>query len=171
MALSFYYSFNLPVVVARPFNTYGPRQSARAIIPTIISQIASQAPEIRVGDLEPTRDFTFVRDTCRGFLAIARMEGGAGEVYQIGTNREISVGGLFQLIAGLMGSKAMPVTDAERLRPGKSEVRRLCCDNTKLREATGFEPSTPLREGLAATIDWFRRPENLARYKGHLYNV
>jgi NAD dependent epimerase/dehydratase len=171
MALSFYYSFNVPVVVARPFNTYGPRQSARAIIPTIISQMAAQAREIRVGDLEPTRDFTFVKDTCQGFLAIARMEGGAGEIFQIGTNREISMGGLFQLVAELMGSKATPVTDAERLRPGKSEVRRLCCDNTKLRQATGFQPSTPLREGLAATIDWFLRPENLARYKGHLYNV
>ncbi len=171
MALSFYYSFNLPVVVARPFNTYGPRQSARAIIPTIISQIASQAPEVRVGDLEPTRDLTFVKDTCQGFLAIARMEGGAGEVFQIGTNREISMGDLFQLIAELMGSKAIPVTDPERLRPNKSEVRRLCCDNTKLREATGFEPATSLREGLVATIDWFRHPENLARYKGYLYNV
>ena len=170
MALSFYYSFNLPVVVARPFNTYGPRQSARAIIPTIISQIASQAPEIRVGDLEPTRDFTFVKDTCQGFLAIARMDGGSGEVFQIGTNREIRMGDLFQLIAELMGSKATPATDAERLRPDKSEVRRLRCDNTKLRQATGFEPSTPLREGLSATIDWFRRPENLARYKSHVYN-
>jgi NAD dependent epimerase/dehydratase len=171
MALSFYYSFNFPVVVARPFNTYGPRQSARAIIPTIISQMASQASEVRVGDLEPTRDFTFVKDTCRGFLAIARMEGGAGEVFQIGTNRETRIGDLFQLIAEIMGSKATPVADAERLRPDKSEVRRLCCDNTKLREATGFAPSTPLIEGLAATIDWFQRPENLARYKSHLYNV
>lgn len=171
MALSFYYSFDLPVVVARPFNAYGPRQSARAIIPTVISQIASQAAEIRVGDLDPTRDFTFVKDTCQGFLAIARMEGGAGEVFQIGTNREISMGDLFHLIAELMGSKAVPVVDTERLRPGKSEVRRLWCDNTKLKQATGFEPATPLREGLAATIDWFRQPENLARYKGHLYNV
>ena len=171
MALSFYYSFNFPVIVARPFNTYGPRQSARAVIPTIISQIASRVPEVHVGSLEPTRDFTFVKDTCQGFLAIARMEGGNGEVFQIGTNREISMGNLFQLIAGLMGSNTVPVVDAERLRPGKSEVLRLWCDNRKLRDATGFEPATPLREGLAATIDWFRRPENLARYKGHLYNV
>lgn len=171
MALSFYYSFDLPVVVARPFNTYGPRQSARAIIPTIISQMAAQAPEIRVGDLEPTRDFTFVKDTCQGFLAIARMEDGAGEVFQIGANREISMGDLFRLIAELMGSKATPVTHTERLRPGKSEVRRLCCDNSKLRAATGFVAVTSLREGLAATIDWFQRPDNLSRYKGHLYNV
>lgn len=171
MALSFYYSFNFPVVVARPFNTYGPRQSARAIIPTIISQIASQAPEVHVGDLEPTRDFTFVKDTCRGFLAIARMDAGAGEVFQIGTNSEIRIGDLFELIAGLMGSKARPVADAERLRPRNSEVRRLCCDNRKLRDATGFQPSTSLSEGLARTIEWFRRPENLARYKSHLYNV
>jgi NAD dependent epimerase/dehydratase len=171
MALSFYYSFDFPVVVARPFNTYGPRQSARAVIPTIISQIASGASEIRIGDLEPTRDFTFVKDTCQGFLAIARMEGGTGEVFQIGTNREIRMGDLFGLIAGLMGSDATPFTDAERLRPTKSEVRRLWCDNTKLREATGFEAATPLRDGLAATIQWFQRPENLARYKSHLYNV
>lgn len=170
IALSFWYSFNLPVVIARPFNTYGPRQSARAIIPTIISQIASEAPQIRVGDLDPTRDFTFVKDTCQGFLAIARMEAGAGEVFQIGTNREIRIGDLFQLIAELMGSKATPTTDAERLRPGKSEVHRLLCDNTKLRAATGFEPSTPLRDGLATTIEWFRRPENLARYKSNVYN-
>src|SRR5580658_4049308 len=165
MALSFYYSFDLPVAVARPFNTYGPRQSARAIIPAIISQMASRAARIQVGDLEPTRDFTFVKDTCRGFLAIARMEAGAGEVFQIGTNREIRMGDLFYLIAELMGSNAKPATDAERLRPSKSEVRRLWCDNTKLLEATGFEPSTQLRDGLAVTIDWFRRPENLARYK------
>jgi NAD dependent epimerase/dehydratase len=171
IALSFYYSFNVPVVLARPFNTYGPRQSARAIIPSIISQVASHRPQIRVGDLAPTRDFTFVKDTCQGFLAIARMEESAGEVFQIGTNRETRIGDLFQLIAELMGSHATPVTDAERLRPGKSEVRRLCCDNRKLREATGFEPLTPLREGLAQTIDWFRRPENLARYKSHVYNV
>jgi NAD dependent epimerase/dehydratase len=171
MALSFYYSFNVPVVVARPFNAYGPRQSARAIIPTIISQMASQAAEIHVGDLGPTRDFTFVKDTCQGFLAIARLDGGTGQVYQIGANREISIGDLFHLIAELMGSKAVPVSDTERMRPSKSEVRRLWCDNTKLREATGFEPKTPLRDGLAATIDWFLRPANLARYKGHLYNV
>jgi NAD dependent epimerase/dehydratase len=171
MALSFYYSFDVPVVVARPFNAYGPRQSARAIIPTIISQMVSQAAEIRVGDLGPTRDFTFVKDTCQGFLAIARMEGGNGEVYQIGANREISIGDLFHLIAELMGSKAIPVSDPERMRPSKSEVRRLLCDNGKLREATGFEPKTPLREGLVATIDWFLHPSNMARYKGHLYNV
>jgi NAD dependent epimerase/dehydratase len=171
MALSFYYSFDVPVVVARPFNAYGPRQSARAIIPTIISQMVSQAAEIRVGDLGPTRDFTFVKDTCQGFLAIARMEGGNGEVYQIGANREISIGDLFHLIAELMGSKAIPVSDPERMRPSNSEVRRLLCDNGKLREATGFEPKTPLREGLVATIDWFLHPSNMARYKGHLYNV
>lgn len=171
MALSFYYSFNVPVVVARPFNAYGPRQSARAIIPTIISQMVSQTEGIRVGDLGPTRDFTFVKDTCQGFLAIARMPGGTGEVYQIGTNREISMGELFHLIAELMGSKAEPVSEIQRMRPTKSEVRRLLCDNTKLREATGFEPTTPLRDGLVTTIDWFLRPANLARYKNQLYNV
>jgi NAD dependent epimerase/dehydratase len=171
MALSFYYSFDLPVVVARPFNTYGPRQSARAIIPTIILQLASEAAEIRVGDLDPTRDFTFVKDTCQGFLEIARMEQGTGEVFQIGANREIRVGDLFKLIAELMDSKAVPVTDRERMRPARSEVRSLRCDNSKLKDATGFEPRTSLRDGLAATIDWFQRPENLKRYKGSLFNV
>jgi NAD dependent epimerase/dehydratase len=171
IALSFYYSFNVPVVVARPFNAYGPRQSARAIIPTIILQMAAGATEIQVGDLVPTRDFTFVKDTCQGFLEIARMEGGAGEVFQIGANREISIGDLFNLIAELMGSKAAPVAAHERMRPTKSEVRRLWCDNSKLKEATGFEPKTSLRDGLAASVDWFQRPENLKRYKGSLFNV
>jgi NAD dependent epimerase/dehydratase len=171
IALSFFYSFDAPVVVARPFNTYGPRQSARAVIPAIILQMASGASEVRVGDLDPTRDFTFVKDTCQGFLEIARMEGGTGEVFQIGTNREISIGDLFNLIAELMDSKGVPVTERERVRPAKSEVHRLLCDNSKLKRATGFEPKTSLRDGLAATIDWFQRPENLKRYKGSLFNV
>jgi NAD dependent epimerase/dehydratase len=171
MALSFYYAFEFPVVVARPFNTYGPRQSARAIIPTIISQMATQATEIRVGDMEPTRDLVFVKDTCAGFLAIAGMEGGEGEVFHIGTNQEHRMGDVFSLIGELMHSAARPVTEQVRLRPSRSEVRRLWCDNSKLKEAAGFTPTVSLRAGLAETIDWFLRPANQARYKAHLYNV
>lgn len=171
IALSFYHSFELPVVVARPFNAYGPRQSARAVIPAIVSQIASGAREVRLGDLSTTRDFTYVEDTARGFAGIAELDGGLGEVFHIGSGEEISIGDLFQTIAGLMESDARVVQDPERMRPAGSEVLRLCCDNRKLYEAAGFRPCVPLREGLARTIAWFRDPANLAKYKGHLYNV
>ena len=171
MALSFHHAFGLPVTVVRPFNTYGPRQSARAVIPTIISQIASGKREIDLGDLQTTRDFTFVEDTCRGFMAAASMEGGAGEVFHVGTNSEISVGDLFATIARLMGSDAQAVTCEERLRPAASEVFRLWCENSKLRQSAGFEPRVSLEEGLARTIAWFRNPDNLKRYKVGIYNV
>jgi NAD dependent epimerase/dehydratase len=171
MALSFYYSFELPVVVARPFNCYGPRQSARAVIPTIIAQIASGMKEVHLGDVSTTRDFTYVEDTCRGFVSIAEYDGGLGEVFHIGSQQEISMGDIFQTIAGLMNSDARIVQDPARMRPGGSEVRRLCCNNNKLFAATGFKPSIPLAEGLARTVDWFREERNLAMYKGHLYNV
>ncbi|MBV9508060.1 MAG: SDR family NAD(P)-dependent oxidoreductase [Acidobacteriia bacterium] len=170
VALSFHYSFDLPVVIARPFNTYGPRQSARAIIPTIITQMAAKSSEIRLGDLEPTRDFTFVTDTSEALRALARMEGGLGEVFQIGSNREIRLCEVFEILAELMCSDAQPSRDPDRIRPARSEVRRLWCDNTKLKKATGFTPSTLLRDGLATTVDWFIRPENLMRYKPHVYN-
>ena len=171
MALSFYYAFGLPVTVVRPFNTYGPRQSARAVIPTIISQIASGKREIDMGDLTTTRDFTFVEDTCRGFLAAAMMEGGSGEVFHLGTNSEISIGDLFAMIAGLMGSDARAVTREDRLRPPASEVFRLRCENSRLKERAGFEPRVSLREGLSRTIAWFRDEQNLKRYKVGIYNV
>jgi NAD dependent epimerase/dehydratase len=171
MALSFYYSFEFPVVIARPFNCYGPRQSARAVIPTIIAQIASGVKEVQLGDLETTRDFTYVEDTCRGFASIAEYDGGLGEVFNIGSQQEISIGDLFRLIAGLMGSDARPAQDPQRMRPAGSEVRRLCCNNSKLFAATGYKPSIPLAEGLARTVAWFRDGRNLARYKGLLYNV
>lgn len=171
IAMSFHHAFDLPVVIARPFNTYGPRQSARAVIPSIITQIASGQTDIRLGALDPTRDFTFVTDTCKGFLAIAAMDDGAGEVFHIGSGTEVSMGDLCGLIAELMGSPARPVADPARLRPATSEVRRLCCDATRLARATGFTAATPLRDGLRQTIDWLRRPEHLARYKSHLYNV
>jgi len=171
IAMSFYYAFEQPVVIARPFNTYGPRQSARAVIPTIISQIVSGNREIRIGDLSTTRDFTYVEDTCRGFIAIAEMEGGAGHVFHIGSNSEIAVGDLMQLVADIMGQQVRPVVESQRLRPKNSEVMRLVCDNTKLREATGFTPRVSLREGIARTAQWFQDRHNLSKYKQHAYNV
>ncbi|MGO9865786.1 MAG: SDR family NAD(P)-dependent oxidoreductase [Terriglobales bacterium] len=171
IALSFHYSFAVPVVVARPFNTYGPRQSARAVIPSIIVQIAGGATTISLGNLTATRDFTYVEDTCRGFLAIAEMEGGEGEVFHIGSNHEIAIGDLVKLIGEIMGSSVKVLCDEQRLRPEKSEVQRLKCDNSKLRGACGFLPRIPLREGLERTVRWFTQPQNLRRYKGDLYNV
>jgi NAD dependent epimerase/dehydratase len=171
IALSFYYSFALPVVVARPFNTYGPRQSARAVIPTIIAQLECGHRAVRLGDVRTTRDFTFVEDTCRGFMAIAELEGGAGEVFHIGSNDEISIADLFALIAKTMNANASIVQESERLRPIASEVQRLRCDNTKLQRLCGFRPSCPLEEGIARTVEWFRDPRNLSRYKESLYNV
>jgi len=171
IALSFHNSFAFPVVVARPFNTYGQRQSARAVIPSIITQIANKKTEIALGDLTTTRDFTYVEDTCRGFLAIAEMDEGGGEVFHIGSNHEISIGDLVKVISEIMGAKVTVVCDQERLRPEKSEVQRLRCENSKLKQASGFLPSIPLREGLERTIRWFSDPSNLRRYKSDLYNV
>lgn len=171
MAISFFNAFDLPVTVARPFNTYGPRQSARAVIPTIISQIASGRRQIQLGDVSPTRDFNYVTDTCRGFLALAQCDSAIGETVNIGSNYEISVGDTLNLIRELMNSDVEFLTDEQRLRPGKSEVFRLWCDNTKIRELTGFEPIYDIRSGLKATVEWFTRPENLAKYKANIYNV
>jgi NAD dependent epimerase/dehydratase len=171
IALSFFYSFELPVVVARPFNTFGPRQSARAVIPTIISQLAAGRRAVRLGDVRTTRDFTFVEDTCRGFLAIAGADGGFGEAFHIGSNQEISIGDLFSLIAGTMSVDATIEQEAARLRPAGSEVQRLWCDNTKLRQLCGFQPACSLADGITRTVAWFRDERNLARYKEYLYNV
>jgi len=171
IATSFYSSFHLPVIIARPFNVYGPRQSARAVIPAIISQIAAGAKEVKLGILTTTRDFTFVDDTCRGLLAVASLESDLGEVFNIGSNQEISIGDLFGLIAEIMVSNSRIASDPDRLRPADSEVRRLRCDGHKLREACGFLPEVSLREGLKRTVDWFQNPNNLRRYKESLYNV
>jgi NAD dependent epimerase/dehydratase len=171
MAMSFYNAFGLPVTIARPFNTYGPRQSARAVIPTIIGQIASGTPEILLGDVSPTRDFNFVKDTCRGFVALARCDKAVGRTVNIGSNSEISVGEVFELIRELMGSDVRFLNDPKRHRPSKSEVFRLRCDNTLIREMTGYKPEWELRRGLRETIDWFLKPANLARYKVGLYNL
>jgi NAD dependent epimerase/dehydratase len=171
IALSFHYSFNFPVIVARPFNTFGPRQSARAVIPSIIVQIAEGKSTISLGNLAATRDFTYVEDTCRGFLAIAGMKDGEGEVFHIGPNHEIAVGDLVKLIGEIMGSSIEVDCEQARFRPAKSEVQRLKCDNSKLKNASAFVPQIPLRDGLERTIRWFRQTENLRRYKGNLYNV
>ena len=171
MAMSFYNTFGLPLTIARPFNTFGPRQSARAVIPTIIGQIASGVKQIKLGDVSPTRDFNYVVDTCRGFLALADCDSAVGETVNIGSNFEISVGDTFNLIRKLMNSDVEFVTEEQRRRPDKSEVHRLWCDNNKIRELTGFEPSYSLRDGLAATIEWFTVPANLAKFKTNIYNV
>ncbi|MGQ9724980.1 MAG: NAD-dependent 4,6-dehydratase LegB [Tepidimonas sp.] len=171
IAQSFHSSFGLPLTVARPFNTYGPRQSARAVIPTIISQMASGKRRIELGDLTPTRDFNYVEDTCRGLIALAECDAAVGEVVNIGSNAEISIGDVAHLIRELMGSDAEVVQDAQRLRPARSEVLRLRCDNRKIERLTGFRPQVPLREGLARTIAWFADPDNLRRYKVDIYNV
>lgn len=170
IAKSFYNAFGLPVVIARPFNTYGPRQSARAIIPTIISQIAAGADEIKVGDLTPTRDFNFVEDTCRGFLALARAEGVEGEEINIATGTEVTMKETLETIARIMNSDVRYVVDPQRLRPSKSEVFRLCGDNRKIQSLTGWHPQVTLEEGLRRTIQWFLNPANLAKYKAGIYN-
>lgn len=171
MAMSFYNAFGLPVTIARPFNTYGPRQSARAVIPTIITQIASGMKQIKLGDVTPTRDFNYVEDTCRGFLALAESDATIGKTVNIGSNYEISVGDTLNLIRELMGSDVEFMVDDARVRPGKSEVFRLWCDNGLISSLTGFKPAVDIREGLQRTIDWLRQPENLKKYKAEIYNV
>lgn len=170
IAESFYNAFGLPVVIARPFNTYGPRQSARAIIPTIITQIANGAREIKVGDLTPTRDFNYVKDTCRGFLALARAEGIEGRNINIATGTEVSMADTLDTIARLMEADVNYVVDPERLRPSKSEVFRLCGDNTLITSLTDWRPRFTLADGLKETIAWFTKPGNLAKYKSDIYN-
>jgi nucleoside-diphosphate-sugar epimerase len=171
MAVSYFYSFELPVVVARPFNTYGPRQSARAVIPTIISQIASGVKKIKLGDVSPTRDFNYVEDTCRGFLALAQEDKAVGETVNIGSNVEISIQDTLNLIKEIMGSDVQYITDSERIRPKNSEVHRLWCDNKMINKLTGFESQTDIKAGLGKTIDWFTDKNNLSHYKAGIYNV
>ncbi|MCP4719534.1 MAG: SDR family NAD(P)-dependent oxidoreductase [Desulfobacteraceae bacterium] len=171
MAMSFYMAFKLPVTVARPFNTYGPRQSARAVIPTIVGQIAAGKKQIKLGDLSPTRDFNYVLDTCKGFIALAQSDKTVGEVVNIGSGVEISVADTLDLIKKIMKSDVQFITDTQRFRPKDSEVFRLCCDNTRINQLTGFSPDYSLEQGLEKTIEWFVDPKNLARYKTDLYNV
>lgn len=171
MALSFFNAFNLPIVIARPFNTYGPRQSARAIIPTIITQIATGQREIKLGDITPTRDFTYVEDTCRGFLELAKCEEAIGQVVNIGSNSEITVSKIFDLIKEIMKGDIQFILDDKRLRPANSEVFRLRCDNTKIKSLSGFKPKYSLKNGLEKTIQWITQPHNIAKYKAEIYNV
>lgn len=175
IAMSFYHSFNTPVSIIRPFNTYGPRQSARAVIPTVITQIANGTRKIKLGALHPTRDFNYVKDTVRGFIAIAESEKSIGEVINIGSNFEISIGDTVKLIAEVMGVEIEIETDEVRLRPEKSEVNRLWADNTKAKQLVGWEPLYGGREGfkrgLAETVEWFMNPANLAKYKSDRYNI
>lgn len=173
IALSFHAAFGTPVAVLRPFNTYGPRQSARAVIPTVISQIAAGASEIRLGALHPTRDFTFVSDTARAFEALAGCDAAVGQVVNAGSGFEISIGDTAQTIIELMGRDVRIVTDDQRLRPEASEVERLWADSSRMRTLTGWEPAygggEGFRRGLEETIDWFTDPANLGRYKTDRY--
>ena len=171
IAMSFYNTFSLPVVLVRPFNAYGPRQSARAIIPTIITQIANGKKEIKLGDLTPTRDFNFVKDTCKGFIELSKCDAAIGQEVNVCSNSEISMRDTLQLIAKLMNSDVSFIEDHVRIRPKNSEVFRLWGDNTKIKSLTGDEPSYSLEEGLKETIAWFLDKDNLKKYKADIYNV
>jgi NAD dependent epimerase/dehydratase len=175
LAYSFYSSFNLPVITLRPFNTYGPRQSARAVIPTIITQLANKVSSIKLGATKPTRDFSFVEDTVAGFVSALNSEKGVGETINLGSNFEVSIEDTAKLIAEIMGVSVEISTDEERLRPENSEVGRLWADNSKALEILGWKPSyaglNGFREGLTKSIDWFTQPENLKLYKSGIYNL
>lgn len=175
IAQSFHLSFDTPVTTIRPFNTYGPRQSARAVIPTIITQIASGAEQIKLGALTPTRDFNYVRDTVRGFVAVAECDAAVGQVVNVGSNYEISIGDTARLIAELMGRRVEFTSDEQRLRPAGSEVERLWANNSRALHLAGWSPEYQgiegLRRGLAETIEWFTKSENLCRYKAGVYNI
>lgn len=171
IAESFYRTFNLPVTIARPFNTYGPRQSARAIIPTIITQLLNGCEEIELGSLHPTRDLNYVNDICRGFISLAKCEEAVGKAVNIGSGEEISIGNLAKLIIDQINPKARIATVDMRKRPEKSEVERLVCDSTLIKEITDWSAKTTLSQGIAKTIEWFRNEENIKRYKWDVYNV
>ncbi len=174
IAMSFYYSFNTPVTIIRPFNTYGPRQSARAIIPTIISQIATGERKVKLGALNPTRDFNYVQDTVKAFIAAAQSDN-FGEVINIGSNYEISIQDTVKLIAEIMNVAIDVETEQQRLRPEKSEVERLWADNTKAKQLLGWKPlyggKEGFKQGLTETIRWFNSEENLKLYKVNIYNI
>ena len=175
IALSFFHAFNTPVSIIRPFNTYGPRQSARAVIPTIITQIANGVNKIKMGSLNPTRDFNYISDTVRGFIAVEESENSVGEVINIGSNFEISIGETAALIAEVMGENIEIQIEQARLRPDKSEVERLWADNSKAKKLTGWEPLFAGRDGfkrgLSKTVEWFNNADNLKTYKIDSYNI
>ena len=171
MAESYFRSFNVPVTIARPFNTYGPRQSARAIIPTIISQLCNGSDEISLGSLSPTRDLVYVKDTARGFISLAENDNTIGEEINIATQDEITIGDLAQKLISAIRPAATIISDEQRVRPEKSEVERLLGSNEKIKSLTGWVPEWSLDNGLEATIEWFKEPANLAAYKSDIYNV
>ena len=171
MAISYYRSFDLPIKIVRPFNTYGPRQSARAVIPTIISQFLNGKKSISLGNLTPTRDLTYVADTCEAFIEIYKSDSLFGETANIGMNLEISIGDLTTMIANLMGINISIISDSERIRPNKSEVERLVCDNSKLIRNTSWKPKYTLKKGVKKVIEWMRSSENLEMFKSEKYNV
>ncbi|WP_252236428.1 NAD-dependent 4,6-dehydratase LegB [Clostridium sp. CH2] len=171
IAESFYRSFDLPLTIVRPFNTYGPRQSARAVIPTIITQLLCGEKQIKLGSLTPTRDFNYVKDTANGFLEISKSKKTIGEEINIATSKEISIKDLASEIIRQINKDATIICDEERLRPEKSEVNRLLGSNEKIKKLTNWEPKFTFAEGIKETIDWFRVPENLARYKFDIYNL
>jgi dTDP-glucose 4,6-dehydratase len=175
LAYSFYASFELPVVTVRPFNTYGPRQSARAVIPTIITQIANKNDCIRLGAVTPTRDFSYVDDTVSGFIAALMSTDGLGHTVNLGSNFEISIRDTAKLISEIMGTNVEIVSDEERIRPDNSEVERLWADNSKAKEIFGWEPKYKglegFKHGLTKTINWFSQAENLNKYKSEIYNL
>lgn len=171
IAESFYRSFDLPVVIVRPFNTYGPRQSARAVIPTIITQLLSGENEIKLGSLEPTRDFNYVVDTAEGFVALAESDESIGEEINIATGVERTIGDVANFLIGELKPDASIRLDEERVRPDKSEVERLLGDNKKISKLTSWTPKHDLEAGLIETIAWFKQPDNLSRYKEWLYNI
>jgi NAD dependent epimerase/dehydratase len=175
IAYSYYSSFETPVTIVRPFNTYGPRQSARAVIPTVITQILSGKTEIKLGATTPTRDFNYVQDTVSGFIAALESDKGMGEVINIGSNFEISIGDMVKLIGEIEGQEINIKLDEERLRPEKSEVNRLFSCNKKAKEVLGWTPNyggvEGMKRGMKETIDWFRDPQNLSKYKAEIYNI
>jgi dTDP-glucose 4,6-dehydratase len=175
MAFSFYTSFELPVTIVRPFNTYGPRQSARAVIPAIIIQIAQGVRQLKLGSLHPTRDFNYVQDTVAGFIAAMQSDRVLGEVVNIGSDYEVSIGETVKLITEVMGANVEIITEDQRLRPAKSEVERLWASNAKARNLLGWQPTygggEGFRRGLAETVEWFTDAHNLAAYKADQYNI
>lgn len=170
LAMSYFNAFELPVIIARPFNTYGPRQSARAIIPTIITQILSGAKTLKLGDLTPIRDLNFVQDTCEGFVSLLGLEN-YGETFNIGSGRGVSMQEVLEMIEKICNTKVQISQDKSRIRPKNSEVFKLICDSSKLQSASSWRSKISLEEGLKRTIKWFEKDENLAKYKAGVYNV
>ena len=171
IAESFCRSFEMPVVIARPFNTYGPRQSARAVIPTIVTQLLNGKKDIQLGSLSPTRDLNYVSDTCNGLVALAECDEAIGREVNIGSGQEISINDLANLIIDITGVDASVISDENRVRPENSEVERLVCDSSLLRQLTEWKPEITIKEGLVKTIEWFRDKNNLKKYKSEIYNV